>query len=98
MSLAPAPLHHRGLVPVEEWRSPVRLILRRAGQTVEIQNPLEARDPLERGAYPSALDWVRGESNPEAEAAEYLEARYLNHIRATSGYWHMPFQALRRVR
>jgi len=47
--------------------------------------------------YPPALDWVRGESNPEAEAAEYLESRYQNHIRATSNYWHLPFQALRRV-
>src|SRR5262249_29275935 len=51
-----------------------------------------------RGSYPADLGWVRGESNPEAEAAEYLESRYLNHIRATSGYWHLPFQALRRVR
>src|SRR5262249_24931121 len=48
--------------------------------------------------YGCDLNWVRGESNPEAEAAEFQEQRYLNHIRATSGYWHLPFQALRRVR
>src|SRR5262249_5337215 len=53
--LSACPLHHRGLVPVEEWRAPVRLILRRASQAVEIENALETGDPLK---IRSELSWL----------------------------------------
>jgi hypothetical protein len=41
------PFHHCGLVTVEQGRAPVRLILRRASKPVEIQDPLETRDPFQ---------------------------------------------------
>jgi hypothetical protein len=84
-----------------------RTTVRGTGRGV-IDHPRGAHDDLsnavagvvavaKRGGYAVDLDWVRGPTDPAAAEKDFQEQRYLNHIRATSGYWHLPFQSLRRV-